>query len=1309
MKHIIAITLFLFTLSHTFGQEDACLFTEVLVPTPGTEAVIEAKNGYSLPTAGEIRILVIYAEVNYDVNPQLDRFPNGTAAWPVGQLPTYKDNMFDLNWTGTPQQKMTRYYDECSFGNYRVLGDYFNAVITVDESTVGSVSFGAVVNNAVAQINAMGVLNTHGGSTFSDLDHWQEKGIGQPGVNAPDAPHMYDHVMFIVRNNHQNSPLSGYASSGSFGTLLSYQANTHSVFNGGKSHPFSIVRHEFDHLLFGGNDYHNGGSHSAGGRTFVGDQGGWSMLGGSSSSFLTCNGWDRNRFDWRAPGTTFNISTFDQNNVEVNTDLDATNPAHAGTYILRDFATTGDVLRIKLPFIPAGEKQQYLWVENHQGKDNNNSEFDQYYWNATHPCTETPEPGLFMYIQAGKENKIGGIYNSQRGHYIRHLSADGMYEIAFENDSVINPGCVVGGAKIPAFEKKAANPLTGWQDQEQPAYDLDNDNVLEKGDQRYFFTEKIGNIYEHDLPVFGQKRHSYNLGSGKHMVGVGTNPSSNSMVNQEHYTNGNLASNTDNRAVRINGISIEIVNEMANGSIEVKVKFDQTDINNNVRWAANDIQLPPVAGSNGYSLNLTQGNALVLVQGHVPTRVNNPITINGERLFTDPTHFTVQTGANMNVESNATLGIAENSTMTLQSGSKLEIQSGGTLLIYQGELIVEDGAELILHDGAKLIVDLEGKLTINNTTVGTGLIVGDNTVTNNQAEVQVIGTLEFAPNAIWDHRNSGFYNFFGNHVLNLPASVPVKIKGLGKTVKHLELQSGAVLHFNGNLIEWSDALVHYGFNSSVQMYNQASFRGTNVAFNGQLSSSPASIALDIENPLLLVVLQCDLQYFNRAISVRNAEPSLLLLANTYNNNNTSVYVNNVKKAQIAGSTLSGNLNGVHAVNSGIIRVTNSEIIGFQNGAQLDAVVGAYFVNSKLHYNTTGISGNDALVFLRSGTEVDQNTVGVELFGRYDYNLANYTSMLTVGDIACASIFSNGVGVHGHDVILNIDAEQHAIDRGSPNSVFPNRFNDNLTYAFDVCYTDVSVAPTQINALGNFWGTPSGTLTSNDYRIKTNTDCIAKPNHGNNIPLVMTSYSTCIATNSCTDCVTAPGTNTPGGGNGQPSHVALNVRNAFQNANAPFQVEDKVLTRLGFSDISDVGLVKDTTDGSWNAISIDNEVLAVETESVHRIQVSKAIKAASNGNRSHHVSKNIFTNPGTNNDQASSFSLYPNPAHRMVNINVEDDQLYTYRILNVLGAVMDAGTFTRSTQINTTELDGVYMIELVGTNGVKHTQTFVVNQ
>ena len=100
-------------------------------------------------------------------------------------------------------------------------------------------------------------------------------------------------------------------------------------------------------------------------------------MGGPSSSFQTANAWDRDRMGWKPAGKKHTISALNAEGSEVLGNIaPGSHELFEQEYVLRDWVTTGDALRIKLPGIPENEYQQYIWIENHQGYQNNGSRFD---------------------------------------------------------------------------------------------------------------------------------------------------------------------------------------------------------------------------------------------------------------------------------------------------------------------------------------------------------------------------------------------------------------------------------------------------------------------------------------------------------------------------------------------------------------------------------------------------------------------------------------------------------------------------------------------------------------------------------------------------------------------------------------------------------------------------------------------------------------------------------------------------------------------------------------------------------------------
>ncbi len=173
-------------------------------------------------------------------------------------------------------------------------------------------------------------------------------------------------------------------------------------------------------------------------------------------------------------------------------------------------------------------------------------------------------------------------------------------------------------------------------------YDLDGNDTLTGKDEILISSEIINNVKEDKVFTLGNPRQMFRL-AGNSQISIGTNPSSANHMNQVGYDM--VATNVKNvRRIYLNGIKIKILEMMSNGSIKVEIKFDQTDVEEDVRWCAPDIVLNQIVPSPGYSLNLKSGKLLHLDHGTAATKMTNPITFEGEQVFTDPTVMRVKNG-----------------------------------------------------------------------------------------------------------------------------------------------------------------------------------------------------------------------------------------------------------------------------------------------------------------------------------------------------------------------------------------------------------------------------------------------------------------------------------------------------------------------------------------------------------------------------------------------------------------------------------------------------------------------------------------
>ncbi|PLX09276.1 MAG: hypothetical protein C0596_01615 [Marinilabiliales bacterium] len=368
------------------------------------------------------------------------------------------------------------------------------------------------------------------------------------------------------------------------------------------------------HPYLGGNRYHTGGSgHVDTYRKFLQDVSGYSLLASWNKTLNSCNAWDRKRFDWKYPGSSYSIKALSAyNNSEVETDFEYADafPYGNNEFILRDFVTTGDALRIKLPYVDDDGivYPQWIWIENHQGAGDN------------YDLTDNATPGIYAYIQNAKEDMT--TVTETGTNYTHSLTAIGNYDFEYTGtksppveDSIIE----YFGADFPTNIYRSSvtasaddeNPFTGQHVLMWHAGDLDDDGII-RGNELICLDETTidGHTFTPAECVYwawtimGTSYCAFKEGD---KIGIGTNPPSTPLYtyrssdisSTSYYTN---PTNTDNRKIHLNGLSIEVIDEMVNGDIKVRIRWDNYDVDEDARWCG-DIVLRE-------EVNLTSWNVI---------------------------------------------------------------------------------------------------------------------------------------------------------------------------------------------------------------------------------------------------------------------------------------------------------------------------------------------------------------------------------------------------------------------------------------------------------------------------------------------------------------------------------------------------------------------------------------------------------------------------------------------------------------------------------------------------------------------------
>lgn len=654
-------------------------------------------HGWHLSPHGSIRVLVLFAEIDWDIDPARDPAPKDLGHWPTGELPTWKDDLFDPHPQQPPVAQVSRYYHDISLGRYQVLGDYLDRLITIRQSDYPTVTNAHGIGTLAARVaNATGTLTTRHGLGIADFDQWRDGGQpGMPKEHAPDDPHRYDHVMVIVRNSGLTHG-QGSTDPGSIGRLFGYESDTQSRFGGMYALPFEILKHEFNHLLLGGNNFHSGGGNAAQFNSFfLPLQGGHSMMGASGSALLTASGWDRDRLGWRPIGARHRLNAQDGNGRPVNGDLDPL-AGDTGIFLLRDFVSTGDVLRIRLPFIPADRYQQWLWLENHQGPGFNGSPTDVFHY-QDQPCMDQLRPGMTATIQVDRERRSGPDTYGGHADYLRPLPANGSFDLHLFGERVSD--CPFPGQRSVAYalQPKRANPFTGNHEWELPLVDRNNDGKLSRGEHLVPNT-RVESGEEHDRAAFyGRNEQLFRVG-GHSALGMATNPA---LVPQltlvSNATRALHKGAPDVRTTYLNGLRVELLEGAPVGVLKVRVRADDTMLDRDVRWCSDSIVLPPLRGRDGRSLTVLKGATLLLDRSLTPTRYSDPERAHGNTYFAPPTRFTLQRGAHLHV----------------RAGARLELRQGTVLHVLTGAYLqMEDAAQLAMDNDCRIVLHGDGRIAV---------------------------------------------------------------------------------------------------------------------------------------------------------------------------------------------------------------------------------------------------------------------------------------------------------------------------------------------------------------------------------------------------------------------------------------------------------------------------------------------------------------------------------------------------------------------------------------------------------------------
>ena len=694
------------------------------VVTTQIYAQLHSRNGFSLSPSKTMRVFVVFADV---IEESSSCFFDD---WPEGELPPYADRLFDHDENIVFTKKISKYYQEASFGQIKVIGDYYPHLLVINRNDITEGDTIAIVNSLNA-LPGNNIITSHGYS-LSDFDLWSSQhnwGWYSPKTFASDE---YIDVIFVVwRRNMVTfpTPWGGYASSTNCNNYPIKQMRGFNMVTFACHYDLAgVFRHEFGHELVGTNEYHSGGA-GAGVGMFLSNIGGYGIIGSHNQNLDSYNGWDRWWLGWKHPSKSYYISAIDNRGNEVATDLTYGETLTSNEFILRNFAEYGDVIRIKLPYLKSHNpktRNQYLWIENHQIR------------NGTIEYQEGKAKDIRFNIQIGNDSLDRNFYKSRTNYFVP-LSSFGNHDFEFVPFDT-NTNEILWHDAYTTESK--SNPFTGYHPLMYPAWDAGvmgaqiDDTIQNKEYLTIHRIYKDGQSACGWLPMFGNNYDAFHAGES---IGIFSNPPTVPLLTYmtnvrpkgtRQLTNPLFPDTLDNRYIFLNGLRVDVVQKYHDGSIKVRVVWDDFTVDRDVRWCG-----PIILTENVF---LAEDHKITLDYGLMPTRPHNPVTIDGMKVFADPTVFTCRPGSLFRQDPRSKVEVTNQSALVVESGAVYEINDGAELRIKNhGTLLVKSGGTLRVKGRGHVEVEEDGYICFEE---GANIALVDGLSTVNLAPGFIQGT-----------------------------------------------------------------------------------------------------------------------------------------------------------------------------------------------------------------------------------------------------------------------------------------------------------------------------------------------------------------------------------------------------------------------------------------------------------------------------------------------------------------------------------------------------------------------------------------
>jgi hypothetical protein len=372
-------------------------------------------------------------------------------------------------------------------------------------------------------------------------------------------------------------------------------------------------------------------------------------------------------------------------------------------FVLRDFFTTGDAMRVKIPF----SRGQYLWLENHARLH----PLDGHPWTGKilgeGDTVASSAKGIYAYVEdiEGSRNVIfSALSNRANGIKVLHAGGNYDYHLYEELPDLQNNW----GNVMKSFRRLDANPISGTNNLYRFPYDNNKDGIITI-DPNYnssktewyapifreeVFPDSFVNLYG-SFGVYDSRKSKGYVGPIAFRAGDYLDMSSNPMpLNYPKYD----LKKKKLAPYVLNGLAVKFSAIENTTDMKVEVHFEQVQLCQDRRWAG-DIELPNITKDERADLEISTCTKLVLnksgtVNTHVQTEAGD---------FVKPTVFTIKKGATLHLKERSKLILEDNTTLVVEEGGKIVLGEKAQIVVKPKATFEVEEYSIQKHKSAKVI------------------------------------------------------------------------------------------------------------------------------------------------------------------------------------------------------------------------------------------------------------------------------------------------------------------------------------------------------------------------------------------------------------------------------------------------------------------------------------------------------------------------------------------------------------------------------------------------------------------------------